>query len=752
MGIGEGILAGVSAGQAFYRDQRAEEYQNAALGIQRERQDVANTEAAKLKRADDARQLILKIDGHLGQKSGPWNKTQVTQLLAERPDLVNNMLNDSATERYRDFTNEKNENVGAHIVEVRKNEDGSYTPMVQRNDTGEVVPMTNGRSADPESITTKLDKETLENLVNARYQAAIGNGGLENTNSVLASAASIIANDARAKALDLAVEQLEDPNQLQQFYGVINDIDIEEEGGTEALLEIYKSLGGDPEALIASGQARADELFAEQQQAATAAPEGSGFLASSGPMWQGRPIGRMLGGGNTQQKKGGIGPEAREVMSQYGTPDRSDFAMVETINAALDEKGVEWKGQVTGAFMEQSDESYAANSEAEDFFNKNKKGVGKIARALNRSPELLEEFNAIGPAAFLKKYQTTEEVEKLGGTETVKTVAFPGLDQSNMGLFADSKMPIAPAPFELTAENLKAAIIDGTSKPTADQATAMAAYLKDNGIDNDADLAEALRLKKLNKQEGLMLAWVMGATAEGDTPVKAKLAQDITNLIARGDQNVGTLQQAQLDASIATGRAATLTAEAKYNEVMLKAQQWDQEAVGPMQEFGKTALDKVYKNLNLMNEEGEFTDEEFNGDEENALYIARVMSGYIPRLKQAQGAVSAAAGVQYLNPMLSLYIQSMANADDAGIFGKETYKDLFRLNPDGTTDFDLTNVRVAKVKDGKPVSIAYVDQEGVRSQAVDISKIQKDSKLIADLLVLAATTNGQEQEYKDKGS
>ena len=73
-------------------------------------------------------------------------------------------------------------------------------------------------------------------------------------------------------------------------------------------------------------------------------------------------------------------------------------------------------------------------------------------------------------------------------------------------------------------------------------------------------------------------------------------------------------------------------------------------------------------------------------------------------------------------------------------------------HPDGTTDFDLANVRVAKVKDGKPVSIAYVDQEGVRSQAVDIAAIQKDSKAVARLLALAATTNGQESEYKDKGS
>jgi len=725
MSLLDGGMLALKSGQQHFANQYDRNRQEATLQIAREQQDNANAEAQRLARKDEATQTVGAINSHFGKMGAQWNKTDATKLLAEKPELVLSMLNDAPSKKYREFINEEGNSVGAQIVKMIENDDKSYTPMVRRNDTGAIVPMTEGRSAENTPVV-KLTKGNFENIVNSRYQAAIVDGGLENTGSFLATAEGIVANAAKQESLVLAAEELKDPDERAQFYAVLNDIDIEDPGATEELLKVYQSLGGDPEALRTAGQEKADALFAKQQEEA-------------GENTAKTPAGRFLAGGDTQQRKGALGKNERELMNLYGLADRSDFGLVEKIRDAIDEKGVSGLGGKSGYFKEQTDESLAANTAAEDFYA-DKANMGFVAKALNRNPELLEEFNSLGPAEFLNKYK------KDGGIE------FPEMDPNNVGMFANSKKLVPPAPFELTADNLKTAIIDGTSSPTADQADAIAGYLKDNGIDNDADLAEAIRLKKVNKKEGLMLAWVMGATAEGDTNVKSQIAQKITNLVERGDQDVGTLEQAQLESAVVQGQAASLTARAKYDEVQFKLRKYDQEAVADIQLLGNTALDSVYKKLGLMDAEGEFTDDEFDGDEDDAKYISQAITKFIPRLKQAKGPVSAAAGMQYLNPMLSLYLQSQANADKAGIFGVETYKDFFRLNPDGTTDFDLANVRVAKVKDGKPVSIAYVDQEGVRSQAVDIAAIQKDSKAVARLLVLAATTNGQESEYKDKGS
>jgi hypothetical protein len=200
-----------------------------------------------------------------------------------------------------------------------------------------------------------------------------------------------------------------------------------------------------------------------------------------------------------------------------------------------------------------------------------------------------------------------------------------------------------------------------------------------------------------------------------------------------------------MNSAAAQGRAATRNAQTKYQELLVNQQKYDQLAVGPMQEYGVKALNKVYQQLGMMDEDGEFTDNAFDGDENDALLIGREISRFIPRLKTAQGTVSGQAGMDYLNPMLSLYLQSQANADKGGVFGGETYKDFFRQNPDGTTDFDLKNVRVGKMVNGKPVSLVYADQGGVRSQAVDISTIQGDSKVIANLLVTAAVANSNQK-------
>lgn len=708
--IGTGVLSALQMGKAYYNDQYAQNQQRAQLDIQKQGQDNQNAVAARVTRNDNARQLVGAIEGHLQAEGySEWNKVPVNKLLAERPDLVMGMINDDTTSEYRKFENEKGERVGAEVVELRKNEDNTYTPMVKRGDTGEVVPMTIGRNADPQGKIQTLTQEQVDSSVNARYQEAVGNGGKENTNSYLSGANAQIAWQARQKALQLGVDQLisQGANQAQitQFGGLVDSIDLESDTAKDDLLKILKAVGGDVDAVVAAGQARADELFAEKQ-------------ASEGPQTE---LGRTLNPTGTRA----VGPNTQDRMDLNGITDPRELDMISDLQETIDASPIGKLGNKSGYLRKQSAEDYRANSDAETFYDKNKMAIGK---ALYRNSDLKAEFDALGPKDFATKYKDTD----------LNTLIPEG---------AAKTMSIATAPtFALTAENVKQAILDQTEKPTPEQTAQISTFLTSRGIKNQADLKKAIDAQEINAQEGQMIAWVMGATHSGSTADKAKLTQNIQNLMIRGDQDVGVAQQASLESAQAQGAAATRNAQTNYMTAMQALREYDQEAVGPMLDEGKVALDTIYKKLGLIDEDGEPTGDTFDGDENDARYIAQRITGFIPRLKQAQGPISGQAGMDFLNPMLSLYIQSQANADKASLFDSETYRDFFRKNPDGTSDFDLKNVVFGNVVDGKPTSLMYVDQRGVRSQAVPIRTIQEDSKMVAKLLVTAAESN---KAFKD---
>jgi hypothetical protein len=722
MSIAQGGLLAIEQARATFNDQYRRQAQQADLKIRREQQDNVNAQQAVIDRKDEARTLVGNINAHFGEMGKSWNKTDGLRLLKEKPELAIGMLNDAPSKKYREFTNEKGEIVGSKLVRLQENEDGSLTPMIQRMDTGAIVPMTVNRSADPKDPVAKLSPQAVEKTLNARYQAAVTDGGLENTSSFLSTGQAITANRARAKSLDLAAEKIKDRDQLSQFYNQIHEIDIEEDGATEALLGIYKSLGGDPEALQAEGQARADELANEGE------PYPDGSLAA-----------RLQDEGINQEKWNTFTPEQQDLI-------------VGRLNT----------GQKIGKFWDQTGGRVAAG--AQDFVDNKGKRIRDVVDAVIKSPvgrffgvTNVDDFRNEPPVYNEATGENEAEIDRQRTPITRQRVedSFnpPTSSRSPSGKIprgtttVDPRDPvITPPPFELTAENVRDAILSETAEPTDEQITGIDKFLKARGIDNDAELARAIKAGEINQQEGLMLGWVLGATAKGDTNVKAGIAQNIENLIVRDDQDVGTLQAAQLESARAQGAAATRSAQIEHQELQRKLLEYDHEAIGPMQEFGEAALTKVYKQLDLVDEDGEWTDNDFDGDEDDAKIIGREITKFIPRLKTARGPESGSAGMQYLNPMLSFYLQSLANADEGGLFSGETYKDFFRLDPDGTTDFDLENVRVGKMKDGVPVSIVYVDQAGVRSQAVDIKRLQKDQKVLARLLATAAVANKQKQD------
>jgi hypothetical protein len=90
-------------------------------------------------------------------------------------------------------------------------------------------------------------------------------------------------------------------------------------------------------------------------------------------------------------------------------------------------------------------------------------------------------------------------------------------------------------------------------------------------------------------------------------------------------------------------------------------------------------------------------------------------------------------------------MQAKAASDPNGIFSGETYKDIFRKEPNGSVDFDGSNIRVAsRDREGNVSEVAYV-RGGVLSQAVSVKDLAKDESNVAALLVAAAEANAKAQ-------
>ena len=373
-----------------------------------------------------------------------------------------------------------------------------------------------------------------------------------------------------------------------------------------------------------------------------------------------------------------------------------------------------------------------------------KLGMSEVTDFNNESPNYGERVEA-NEAAIRRESTpiTADRIDAMYNPPTTKTQ--PGRVPKGTGVGGPAPTPsdpvIAPPPFELTAENVRDAILKKTAIPTEEQKTQIDTFLKSKGIDNDTQLAAAIERGEINRQEGLMLGWVLGATAEGDTNVKAGIAQNIENLIVRGDQDVGTLQQAQLESAQAQGAAATSQAKTAYAKFQLENQRFDSTQAEALAQTGAAAYLKIQQELGLMDKNGEPTDNDFEATDSNTRKIARRIPGFTKRLMRAQGPLEAEAGMVALNGMLGLYMQAKAASDPNGVLSGENFKDIFRPEPNGSIDFDANNVRVAeKNASGNVTKIAYV-RDGVLSQAVTVSDLKADEASVAGLLIAAAKKN-----------
>lgn len=702
MSFGQGVLQGLDMYRDFSQQRRANERNDASLQIAREQQDIANYAQKQTQLKDTAKDVVGAIDGHFGAqgfsdyRSKPWAK-----LIDEAPEIAAKLANTKP-----DFTNFKNEdgdNVTAEVVGFDKREvDGQniYVPMVKRRDTGQVVPMTVGRSADANDPVVQLSEDDLKDNMDGLWRGAVKNGGYQNDMSHLVGREAVV--DAREEKLvrdrSVATSLSEGilqtvgsdssitPQAKTEFGNLVLGIEDPEE-----LKKIAVAQGIDVDALVAEGQAAADA------EIGATAPEGS--------------LEKLLfEQGVTREVWENSDPEKRKLI-------------VERLNEEQDWGAL--KDKTIGRVMAQVEElvtfpfdqiANLGNSIAESKFGRR---VG--LSDLTDDPAPTRQNRAVR--------EKEQEINRQKGTRSEEEV---------------SSSFTTPAPFELTTENLQKAILDGTNQPTAEQQNEMVSFLDSKGIKTMADFEQQVLENKIADNDARMVAFVASMSHDGTPQQKDQVAQGLMNLIERGSMDTTQYQQASIDDAKSARRTAQYQAETAREQLRFDMQKYDDEAIPGVLEDAENLFNKVAEKAGLMDDEGNFTDDDFDATGDEARIMGREITKYMGiKGFKAMGPKSLEAHLAGMKASVGLYVQALANDDKNGFFTKANMLDFFRPDAVGAQAFDLRQLRVGSVKDGKPQSIAYVGPDGVVSQTVPLAEIQREHPQLARIVLTAAEANSK---------
>lgn len=702
MSFGQGVLQGLDMYRDFSQQRRANERNDASIRIAREQQDIANYQQKQVQLKDTAKEVVGSIDGHFGAqgfsdyRSKPWAK-----LIDEAPEIAAKLANTKP-----DFTNFKNEdgdNVTAEVVGFDKREvDGQnvYVPMVKRRDTGQVVPMTVGRSADANDPVVQMSEDDLKDNMDGLWRGAVKNGGYQNDMSHLVGRESVV--DAREEKLvrdrSVATSLSEGilqtvgsdssitPQAKTEFGNLVLGIEDPEE-----LKKIAVAQGIDVDALVAEGQTAADA------EIGATAPEGS--------------LEKLLfEQGVTREVWENSDPKKRKLIVKR-LNEEQDWG------AFKDKTVGRWMAQVEELVTFPFDQiANLGNSIAES----------KFGRRVGLS-DLTDD-----PAPTRQNKAVSEKEQEINRQKGMRTEEEVGSSFST------------PAPFELTTENLQKAILDGTNQPTAEQQTEMVSFLDSKGIKTMADFEQQVIENKIADNDARMVAFVASMSHDGTAQQKDQVAQGLMNLIERGSMDTTQYQQASIEDAKAARRNAQYSAETAREQLRFDMQKYDDAAIPGVLEDAENLYNKVAKTAGLMDEEGNFTDDDFDATGDEARIMGREITKYMG-LKgfKSMGPKSLEAHLAGMKGSVGLYVQALVNDDKNGFFTKTNMLDFFRPDAVGAQAFDLRQLRVGSVKDGKPQSIAYVGPDGVVSQTVPLAEIQREHPQLARIVLTAAEANSK---------
>ena len=691
--------------QKIRREQAAQ-----ALKIERERQDILNYEFDKTQRNDLARDMVGEIHNHFGgdtvmdYRTQPWER-----LNEENPELAAKLAN--AKPGYVKFLNEKGENVQGKIVRFDKikNKDGDmvYVPMVQRFDTGEVRPMTEGRTANPEDPVVEYSPEKFKSQMDRVWRIQVQNGGMENditnfqirTQAMDARKQKLLRDQNISTALTDGILDVVEadgsvtPEAKSQFFSLILDIEDPEE-----LKKVAEKQGIDVDALIEKGQVATDrEIMAT-------APEDS--------------LERIL-------YENGV---TREVWTNADDEQRK--VILERLNSKRN-----WNAAVEGSFGTLAAAAEDLATAPWDLLvnGYNKLSDSKLGRKLGMS-ELIDEPTPMRSltTAMDENLATERRGYERRGVEDIDDV-FANMFE-----------------FELTPENISAAIKNNPNPPTKEQAEAVSDFLDSKGIRTEEGLRKAINAGEIADNDAMAIALLAGMAADGTTQDKDKTSQTIMNFIAGRDFETTKYQQAAMDDAEKARATAQYIAETDREKLLLEARQYDDGQQKDATEAAAGLLERVSEIYDMGEYAGEGENRRFEfdgsdfepGDEDTSRRVGREISRYIikhpPRSKGPKSLES------YLNGMkasVGFYLQGLAAQDESDFFSTDNFADFFRAEPSGTFSFDLNQVRVGRIKNGNPITLNYVGVDGVESSEVKLATIQKEFPVLARILKTAALAN-----------
>lgn len=585
-------------------------------------------------------------------------------LAQERPVLIQDMLDRHKRFQFAVIDGERVEIdvIGFTIT------DKSVIPRIVNAETREeLTPTVNGTNADDDIVLTQTH-EDFGRLVNNELVSALNNGGSESEvyRSALVKKGGLTASEELRQSEQLVRDELIATNTskyansaeaTRAYLGVVNNASMDE------LLEIYTDQGGDPEAL-------------EQKLQTAKASERSQFERTINP--SGRPS---------------VSPMQEDNLAMRGMSDPRQLDLSREIERATSD--LRSAGGKSGFFDDQTEDDYKLNTAAEKWYDDN---TDDLAIQMFSNPGIKQKFDELGPAEFFKQYG----VDTDGGQVEPKNML----------------SSIQPPPFELTRDNVIAAITDQTKQPTQEQRLDMVQFLKDRGLVTDAKFREGIAESSLPSQEALAAIWTAASFSPGTPAERVARAQELINLATRGDTKVGVAQQNVIDERAlsreATASTARATASAKVEAAELK----------DAQDYAEKYF-TTYQN----------TIEGKEPSKELAQTVSRTLPGVMRKLKQAKTPQAKRELLSAVNPALSMILQG--NAVRTGAW--EKFTGLFDDDVDlgQVSDFNLEFVR-----QGDDKTIVYAPPGGQAGKPVPLSVLMDTDANVAKLLKLAADING----------
>ena len=330
----------MSGAQASYRDQRDSNRQRESLKLAREQQDIINTEENERLNVQGFREVIGTIAQHTGNIT---EKQDYLSVYNERPEEIVRLSN--LRPEFNTFLKSDGTLGEAELHSFDKRGD-LLVPMVKRRDTGEVVPMTRGKSEAGDDEVVELTEQQFNDHFKSRWESGISKGALRDNDGVLYTGAQDMAgwqaqaqsSALREKSLDIVGGDPErSPAQKAQFYQLVNDTD-----DVDALKQVYASVGGDVDALIADAEAAATAEWENSVQ-------GKAEREKQDSEEDRTPLQRALNPRNQRAMgRTGAGFLVGDQMSMSGITDPEEYDMLLAVTTAVEESGINAAGGKSG--------------------------------------------------------------------------------------------------------------------------------------------------------------------------------------------------------------------------------------------------------------------------------------------------------------------------------------------------------------------------------------------------------------------